>query len=113
MSRSPVVRHRPSSLVVLALAVGCALAVVLGHSTPCFAAIVLEDAPRFIGEELEEWEDTSGGASAEEALAHPYLEAYHDPDDEPGAPRLEVSVYKKSQIFNSHKKKLFFQELFS
>lgn len=37
---------------------------------PCFAAIALADAPRYIGEELEEWEDTSATATATEALAH-------------------------------------------
>ena len=28
-----------------------------------------------------------------EALAHPYLESYHDPDDEPTAPPLDPSFF--------------------
>lgn len=28
-----------------------------------------------------------------EALAHPYLEAYHDPEDEPVAPPLEADFF--------------------
>lgn len=41
----------------------------LASATPCFAAIALADVPRFIGEDFEEWEDTSGTASATEAFA--------------------------------------------
>lgn len=52
--------------MVLALGV---LVAVLGYVTPSFAAITLADTPRFIGEELEEWEDTSGSAAAADALA--------------------------------------------
>nr|GAT52927.1 mitogen-activated protein kinase [Mycena chlorophos] len=37
--------------------------------------------------------------TAEEALAHPYLEAYHDPDDEPVAPPLDPEFFE----FDLHK----------
>jgi mitogen-activated protein kinase 1/3 len=32
--------------------------------------------------------------TVEEALAHPYLEAYHDPEDEPVAPPLEPEFFE-------------------
>jgi mitogen-activated protein kinase 1/3 len=31
--------------------------------------------------------------TVEEALEHPYLEAYHDPEDEPVAPPLEADFF--------------------
>ncbi|KAG1830065.1 hypothetical protein DFJ58DRAFT_825106 [Suillus subalutaceus] len=32
--------------------------------------------------------------TVEEALAHPYLEAYHNPDDESVAPPLDLGFFK-------------------
>jgi mitogen-activated protein kinase 1/3 len=31
--------------------------------------------------------------TVEEALKHPYLEPYHDPDDEPGAPPIPENFF--------------------
>jgi mitogen-activated protein kinase 1/3 len=42
--------------------------------------------------------------TVEEALAHPYLEAYHDPDDEPVAPPLDPDFFEfdRECEFKSH-----------
>jgi len=32
--------------------------------------------------------------TVEDALAHPYLEAYHDPEDEPVAPPLDPEFFE-------------------
>jgi len=53
----------------------------------------------------------------EEALSHPYLEAYHDPDDEPIAPPLEASFFDfdhmKDDISKDRLKELLYQEVLS
>nr|ALM02103.1 Kss1-like MAPK [Ustilago esculenta] len=37
--------------------------------------------------------DPRNRLTVEECLQHPYLSAYHDPDDEPGAPRLDPNFF--------------------
>jgi mitogen-activated protein kinase 1/3 len=37
--------------------------------------------------------------TVEQALEHPYLEAYHDPDDEPVAPPLEADFFDFDRTF--------------
>ncbi|KAK4699799.1 hypothetical protein P7C70_g6458, partial [Phenoliferia sp. Uapishka_3] len=53
--------------------------------------------------------------TVEEALAHPYLANYHDPDDEPVAPPLEPSFFDfdlaKDSITREELKKLLFDEV--
>jgi len=55
--------------------------------------------------------------TVEEALAHPYLEAYHDPEDEPVAPPLEASFFDfdhmKDEISKDKLKELLFEEVIS
>jgi len=36
----------------------------------------------------------------EAALAHPYLEAYHDPDDEPVAPPLDPEFFEFDRAYS-------------
>lgn len=53
--------------------------------------------------------------TVEEALAHPYLANYHDPDDEPVAPPLEPSFFDfdlaKDSITREELKKLLYDEV--
>ncbi|PWN94380.1 putative MAP kinase Kpp2 [Acaromyces ingoldii] len=53
--------------------------------------------------------------TVEEALAHPYLEPYHDPEDEPTASPLDPSFfsfdYSKEQLSRAQLKQLIFQEV--
>ncbi|OZJ03927.1 Mitogen-activated protein kinase [Bifiguratus adelaidae] len=53
--------------------------------------------------------------TAEEALKHPYLEPYHDPDDEPAAPPVPESFFDfdryKDQLTKEHLKLLIFEEI--
>lgn len=53
--------------------------------------------------------------TCEEALQHPYLEPYHDPEDEPNAPPIPESFFDfdkyKEQITKEHLKELIFREL--
>ncbi|KAL8292543.1 hypothetical protein RQP46_001155 [Phenoliferia psychrophenolica] len=53
--------------------------------------------------------------TVEEALAHPYLANYHDPDDEPVAPPLEPSFFDfdlaKDSITREELKKLLYDEI--
>ena len=53
--------------------------------------------------------------TCEQALAHPYLEPYHDPEDEPGAPALPESFFDfdrfKDQITKEQLKQLIFGEI--
>lgn len=53
--------------------------------------------------------------TVEEALAHPYLEPYHDPDDEPTASPLDPSFfsfdYTKEQLSRGQLKQLIYQEI--
>ncbi|KAH8829061.1 mitogen-activated protein kinase [Flagelloscypha sp. PMI_526] len=55
--------------------------------------------------------------SPEEALAHPYLEAYHDPDDEPVAPPLDPEFFEfdlhKDDISREQLKELLYEEIMS
>jgi mitogen-activated protein kinase 1/3 len=45
--------------------------------------------------------------NVQEALAHPYLEAYHDPDDEPGSDAIQEGFFD----FDKHKDQLSKEEL--
>ncbi|KAK7437893.1 mitogen activated protein kinase [Stygiomarasmius scandens] len=53
--------------------------------------------------------------TVEEALAHPYLEAYHDPDDEPVAPPLDPEFFEfdlhKDDISREQLKELLYEEI--
>lgn len=53
--------------------------------------------------------------TVEDALAHPYLEPYHDPDDEPTSSPLDPSFfsfdYSKEQLSRSQLKQLIYQEI--
>jgi len=53
--------------------------------------------------------------TVEDALAHPYLEAYHDPDDEPVAPPLEPEFFEfdlhKDDISREQLKELLYEEI--
>ncbi|KAG1797816.1 mitogen-activated protein kinase, partial [Suillus plorans] len=53
--------------------------------------------------------------TVEEALAHPYLEAYHDPDDEPVAPPLDLEFFEfdlhKDDISREQLKELLYEEM--
>ncbi|KAI6124569.1 mitogen-activated protein kinase [Pisolithus croceorrhizus] len=55
--------------------------------------------------------------TVEEALEHPYLEAYHDPDDEPVAPPLDPEFFEfdlhKDDISREQLKELLYQEIMS
>ncbi|CAL1699346.1 unnamed protein product [Somion occarium] len=55
--------------------------------------------------------------TVEEALAHPYLEAYHDPDDEPCAPPLDPEFFEfdlhKDDISREQLKELLYEEIMS
>ncbi|KAF6744672.1 CMGC/MAPK protein kinase [Ephemerocybe angulata] len=55
--------------------------------------------------------------TVEEALAHPYLEAYHDPDDEPVAPPLDPDFFEfdlhKDDISREQLKELLYEEIMS
>ncbi|KAG2117230.1 kinase-like domain-containing protein [Suillus discolor] len=55
--------------------------------------------------------------TVEEALAHPYLEAYHDPDDEPVAPPLDPEFFEfdlhKDDISREQLKELLYEEIIS
>ncbi|KAJ7211213.1 CMGC/MAPK protein kinase [Mycena pura] len=55
--------------------------------------------------------------TCEEALAHPYLEAYHDPDDEPVAPPLDPDFFEfdlhKDDISREQLKELLYEEIMS
>ncbi|KAG2057262.1 mitogen-activated protein kinase [Suillus hirtellus] len=55
--------------------------------------------------------------TVEEALAHPYLEAYHDPDDEPVAPPLDLEFFQfdlhKDDISRKQLKELLYEEIIS
>lgn len=55
--------------------------------------------------------------SVEDALAHPYLEAYHDPDDEPEAPPLDPEFFEfdlhKDDISRDQLKQLLYEEIVS
>jgi len=53
--------------------------------------------------------------TVEEALCHPYLEAYHDPDDEPVAPPLDPDFFEfdlhKDDISREQLKELLYTEI--
>ncbi|KAA1137724.1 MAP kinase Pmk1 [Puccinia graminis f. sp. tritici] len=53
--------------------------------------------------------------TVEEALQHPYLEAYHDPEDEPTAPPLDEDFFafdrQKDEISKEELKRLLFEEI--
>ncbi|TIB70124.1 hypothetical protein E3P77_00111 [Wallemia ichthyophaga] len=53
--------------------------------------------------------------SVEECLSHPYLSAYHDPEDEPSAPPLDASFFefdhRKDVISKEELKQLLFEEI--
>lgn len=53
--------------------------------------------------------------TVEEALKHPYLESYHDPEDEPDAPPIPESFFDfdkfKDQVTKEQLKHLIFQEV--
>jgi len=53
--------------------------------------------------------------TVEDALAHPYLEAYHDPDDEPVAPPLDPEFFEfdlhKDDISKEQLKELLYEEI--
>ncbi|KIO17764.1 hypothetical protein M407DRAFT_246651 [Tulasnella calospora MUT 4182] len=53
--------------------------------------------------------------TVEKALAHPYLEAYHDPDDEPVAPPLDPDFFEfdlhKDDISREQLKELLYEEI--
>ncbi|KAL9710276.1 mitogen activated protein kinase [Leucoagaricus gongylophorus] len=55
--------------------------------------------------------------TVEEALAHPYLEAYHDPEDEPVAPPLDPEFFEfdlhKNDISREQLKELLYEEIIS
>ncbi|TFK49112.1 mitogen-activated protein kinase [Heliocybe sulcata] len=55
--------------------------------------------------------------TVEDALAHPYLEAYHDPDDEPVAPPLDPEFFEfdlhKDDISREQLKELLYEEIMS
>lgn len=55
--------------------------------------------------------------TVEEALQHPYLEAYHDPEDEPVAPPLDEDFFafdrQKDEISREELKRLLFEEIAS
>ncbi|PWN36797.1 putative MAP kinase Kpp2 [Meira miltonrushii] len=55
--------------------------------------------------------------TVEDALAHPYLEPYHDPEDEPTAAPLDPNFfsfdYSKEQLSRSQLKQLIYQEIMS
>ncbi|KAJ7240831.1 mitogen-activated protein kinase [Mycena haematopus] len=55
--------------------------------------------------------------TCEDALAHPYLEAYHDPDDEPVAPPLDPEFFEfdlhKDDISREQLKELLYEEIMS
>jgi len=55
--------------------------------------------------------------SVEMALSHPYLEAYHDPDDEPVAPPLDPEFFEfdlhKDDISREQLKELLYEEIMS
>ncbi|KAI6148560.1 mitogen-activated protein kinase [Pisolithus tinctorius] len=55
--------------------------------------------------------------TVEEALEHPYLEAYHDPEDEPVAPPLDPEFFEfdlhKDDISREQLKELLYQEIMS
>jgi len=55
--------------------------------------------------------------TVEDALAHPYLEAYHDPDDEPVAPPLDPEFFEfdlhKDDISREQLKELLYAEIMS
>ncbi|KAL4061708.1 kinase-like domain-containing protein [Scleroderma yunnanense] len=55
--------------------------------------------------------------TVEEALAHPYLEAYHDPEDEPVAPPLDPEFFEfdlhKDDISREQLKELLYEEIVS
>jgi len=55
--------------------------------------------------------------SVEMTLCHPYLEAYHDPDDEPVAPPLEADFFEfdlhKDDISRDQLKELLYEEIMS
>lgn len=58
--------------------------------------------------------DPRNRMTVEECLAHPYLSAYHDPDDEPGAPRLDPDFFyfdmqKESITKEDLRKELWYQ----
>ncbi|TKY86096.1 hypothetical protein EX895_004921 [Sporisorium graminicola] len=58
--------------------------------------------------------DPRNRLTVEECLAHPYLSAYHDPDDEPGAPRLDPDFFyfdmqKESITKEDLRKELWYQ----
>ncbi|KAG6827327.1 hypothetical protein H0H92_012200 [Tricholoma furcatifolium] len=58
-----------------------------------------------------------GTTLTKEALAHPYLEAYHDPDDEPVAPPLDPEFFEfdlhKDDISREQLKELLYEEIMS
>ncbi|KAI8338174.1 mitogen-activated protein kinase [Chlamydoabsidia padenii] len=53
--------------------------------------------------------------TVEEALKHPYLEPYHDPDDEPDAPAIHESFFDfdkyKDQLTKEELKHMLYQEI--
>ncbi|KAJ1673547.1 mitogen activated protein kinase [Spiromyces aspiralis] len=53
--------------------------------------------------------------SVNDALAHPYLEPYHDPEDEPDAPPLPVNFFAfdqfKEQLSTDQLKRLIYEEV--
>ncbi|PLW18051.1 hypothetical protein PCANC_04721 [Puccinia coronata f. sp. avenae] len=53
--------------------------------------------------------------TVEQALQHPYLEAYHDPEDEPTAPPLDEDFFsfdrQKDEISKEELKRLLFEEI--
>ncbi|CAE6395957.1 unnamed protein product [Rhizoctonia solani] len=53
--------------------------------------------------------------TVEDALCHPYLEAYHDPDDEPVAPPLDPDFFEfdlhKDEISREQLKQLLYDEI--
>ncbi len=58
--------------------------------------------------------DPRNRMTVEECLQHPYLSAYHDPDDEPGAPRLDPDFFyfdmqKESITKEDLRKELWYQ----
>jgi len=59
--------------------------------------------------------DPKKRATVEDALAHPYLEAYHDPDDEPVAPPLDPEFFEfdlhKDDISREQLKELLYDEI--
>jgi mitogen-activated protein kinase 1/3 len=61
--------------------------------------------------------DPKKRATVEDALAHPYLEAYHDPDDEPVAPPLDPEFFEfdlhKDDISREQLKELLYEEIMS